>query len=99
VFGPCVHWGRDKALLDKRIAERRGKPLDPWRQHDLRHTFVTTMNELGFAEPHVVESIRYNHAVLGAAHRSPRQVGALPDRPNVYRAAADAASAHQFRKT
>ena len=75
VFDPSLHWGRDKAALDKRIAERRGSPLEPWRLHDLRHTFVTTMSELGFAEPHVVEAIvnhmsgvksgiagRYNHA-------------------------------------
>ena len=43
--------------------------------HDLRRSFVTNVNELGFAEPHIVEAIvnhisgsksgvagRYNHA-------------------------------------
>jgi integrase len=76
VFGCSVGWARCKAALDKRIAERRGKPLEPWRLHDLRHTFVTTVNELGFAEPHVTEAIvnhisgrkagiagRYDHAL------------------------------------
>ena len=53
-------WVRCKAALDKRIAERRGKPLEPWRLHDLRHTFVTTVNELGFAAPHVTEAM-VNH--------------------------------------
>jgi len=75
VFGPSVHWGRDKAALDKRIAERRGAPLPHWTLHDIRRTFVTNLNELGFAEPHIVEAIvnhirgsksgvagRYNHA-------------------------------------
>jgi integrase len=75
VFGSVVHWGRDKAALDKRIVERRGSPLEHWTLHDLRRTFVTNMNELGFAEPHIIESIvnhisgtksgvagRYNHA-------------------------------------
>ena len=76
VFGNFSGWSLGKAALDKRIAERRGSPLAPWRlQHDLRHTFVTTMNDLGFAEPHIVEAIvnhisgakggiagRYNHA-------------------------------------
>jgi len=61
--------------LDKRIAERRGAPLPHWTLHDIRRTFVTNLNELGFAEPHIVEAIvnhisgsksgvagRYNHA-------------------------------------
>jgi len=74
VFAP-VHWGRKKDLLDKRILDRRGAPLSHWTLHDIRRTFVTNVNELGFAEPHIVEAIvnhisgskagvagRYNHA-------------------------------------
>ena len=60
VFGRFVGRARCKAALDKRIAERRGKPLEPWRLHDLRHTFVTTVNELGFAEPYITEAV-VNH--------------------------------------
>jgi hypothetical protein len=71
-----VSWSIGKAALDKRIAERRGSPLvEHWTLHDIRRTFVTNMNELGFAEPHIVEAIvnhisghksgvagKYNHA-------------------------------------
>src|SRR5215467_14438474 len=60
MFGNFVSWSRGKADLDKRIAKRRGAPLEPWTLHDLRRSFVTTMNELGFAEPHIVEVI-VNH--------------------------------------
>jgi integrase len=75
VFSNFVSWSIGKAGLDKRIAERRGAPLLHWTLHDIRRTFVTNMNELGFAEPHVVEAIvnhisghksgvagKYNHA-------------------------------------
>jgi len=74
VFGECApyaDWSYDKANLDKRLA----KTLPHWTLHDIRRTFVTNMNELGFAEPHVVEAIvnhisghksgvagKYNHA-------------------------------------
>jgi integrase len=75
VFGNFVSWSIGKAGLDKRITARRGSPLEHWTLHDLRRTFVTNMNELGFAEPHIVEAVvnhisgaksgvagRYNHA-------------------------------------
>jgi integrase len=75
VFGPFTQWSRGKAQLDQRITARRGAPLPHWTLHDIRRTFVTNMNELGFAEPHVVEAIvnhisghksgvggKYNHA-------------------------------------
>jgi integrase len=74
VFAP-VHWGRDKGLLDKRILGRRGASLPHWTLHDIRRTVVTNMNELGFADPHIVEAVvnhisghksgvagKYNHA-------------------------------------
>jgi integrase len=76
VFCP-VHWDRGKTDLDKRITARRGAPLDPhWTLHDIRRSFVTHINELGFAEPHICEALVnhvggskagvagvYNHAV------------------------------------
>ncbi|HEY7086138.1 MAG TPA: tyrosine-type recombinase/integrase [Hyphomicrobiaceae bacterium] len=75
VFGNFVSWSAGKALLDKRILGHRERPLPHWTLHDIRRTFVTNMNELGFAEPHIVEAIvnhisgsksgvagRYNHA-------------------------------------
>jgi hypothetical protein len=34
--------------------------MPPWRLHDLRRSFVTHVNESGFAQPHVVEAI-VNH--------------------------------------
>src|SRR5262249_30317663 len=74
VFGP-FHWDRGNNDLEKRITERRGAPLPHWTLHDIRRTFVTNVNELGFTEPHIVEAIvnhisghksgvagKYNHA-------------------------------------
>jgi integrase len=70
-----------KQRLDRRIAEATGKPLAPWRVHDIRHSFSTHLNEIGVA-PHIVEvqlghisgfragvAGRYNHA----AYRSERR--------------------------
>ena len=50
-------------------------PLPAWRNHDIRHTFVSHTNDAGLAEPHVIEAFvnhlsgfrkgiagRYNHA-------------------------------------
>ena len=63
VFGDA-HWSWDwssgKAALDKRIAERRGAPLEPWTLHDLRRSFTTHVRENGFALPYVAEAI-LNH--------------------------------------
>src|SRR5262249_17019592 len=69
-------YSRHKANLDKRIAERWGSPLPPWRLHDLRRSAVTQLSESRerlvkrghleeietycFAQPHVVEAI-VNH--------------------------------------
>ena len=54
---PLRAMGPGQAMLDKRILHRRGRALPHWTLHDIRRTFVTNMNELGFAEPHVVEAI------------------------------------------
>jgi integrase len=58
-------WSRAKAELDERIAAARRqahvrKPMLPWRLHDLRRSYVTHINERGFAQPHVVEAL-VNH--------------------------------------
>ena len=63
-----------KKLLDAYIAKAEGAPLEPWRNHDLRHSISTHMNEMG-TDSRVVETIvnhwsghrrgiagRYNHA-------------------------------------
>ena len=60
VFGPFIRWSWGKDKLDKRLAERRGAPLPHWTIHDLRRTFITNVNELAFAQPHVTEAI-VNH--------------------------------------
>jgi integrase len=58
-------WSKAKGELDGRIADARKaagieKPMAPWRLHDLRRSFVTHINDRGFAPPHVVEAI-VNH--------------------------------------
>ena len=58
-------WARAKGGLNSRIAAARSaagidKPMATWRLHDLRRSFVTHINERGFAQPHVVEAI-VNH--------------------------------------
>jgi integrase len=75
-------WSRCKARLDGRLAKARleafveehgRKPADdeakatPWTLHDLRRTFVTRLNDLGLAEPHVIEALVNHHS--GAAKR------------------------------
>jgi integrase len=61
--GPFSGWSRCKERLDGRIAEARQEaglePMPPWVLHDLRRTFVTTMNDLG-VEPHIIEAL-VNH--------------------------------------
>jgi integrase len=61
--GPFNGWVAKK-FLDKRIAAARKqaglKPMEPWVLHDLRRALSTRLNELGMADPHVVEAI-LNH--------------------------------------
>jgi len=58
-------WSKAKLELDARIAAARRsagvkKPMPTWRLRDIRRSFVTHINERGFAPPHVVEAI-VNH--------------------------------------
>jgi integrase len=58
-------WSKAKRELDTRIAAGRAKAgikkaMPGWRIHDLRRSFITHINERGFAQPHVVEAI-VNH--------------------------------------
>jgi integrase len=58
-------WSKAKRELDLRLARRRRdrgvkRPMPGWVIHDLRRSFVTHMNERGFALPHVIEAI-VNH--------------------------------------
>ena len=58
-------WSKAKVELDERVAAaRKGggvkKRMAPWVLHDLRRTFVTHMNELGIAPPHIIEAV-VNH--------------------------------------
>lgn len=48
-------WSQSKARLDERIAAK-GAKVPPWTLHDLRRSFVTHVNELGLAQPHVIEA-------------------------------------------
>jgi integrase len=59
-------WSKSKARLDQRLAST-GAEMKPWVLHDLRRSFVTLMNELGIAAPHVVE-VCVNH--LGGVGKS-----------------------------
>jgi integrase len=52
-------WSYSKIALDARITTAEGRPLAPWRLHDLRRSAVTHMAEIGIA-PHVCEAI-VNH--------------------------------------
>ena len=42
-----------KEALDARITAQHGSALQHWTLHDLRRSFTTHVNELGFAQPHV----------------------------------------------
>jgi integrase len=67
---PVSGFSKMKKALDTKMAEIAGKPIKPWRVHDLRRTFSTTLNEspddggLGIA-PHIVEAC-LNHVSGGA---------------------------------
>ena len=64
VFGQGVGgfsgWSKAKAKLDKRLSTQ----MAPWTVHDIRRSVVTHLNECGFAQPHVIESI-VNHVSGG----------------------------------
>jgi integrase len=57
---PISGFSRAKINLDAAITEMNGgKPIPPWRLHDLRRTFATNMAKLGASLP-VVEKL-LNH--------------------------------------
>jgi integrase len=55
VFVDRNSWGRRKRELNARLVD-----MPAWHIHDLRHTFVTGLNDLG-VQPHIVEAA-VNHA-------------------------------------
>jgi integrase len=60
-------WSKAKAQLDSRLrAANGGKPLKPWRLHDLRRTAATGMAERLNILPHVIEAA-LNHV---SGHKS-----------------------------
>nr|WP_244563308.1 site-specific integrase [Bradyrhizobium lablabi] len=67
---PISGFSKAKKALDAAMAKIAGKPIKPWRGHDLRRTFSTMLNEspddggLGIA-PHIVEAC-LNHISGGA---------------------------------
>ena len=56
-------FSKAKERLDRLMTAELGKPLQPWRTHDLRRTAASGMAGLGF-QPHVIERV-LNH-VSGA---------------------------------
>jgi integrase len=62
---PISGFSKSKMALDAEMAKIAGKPIKPWKIHDLRRTFSTLLNEspddggLGVA-PHIVEAL-LNH--------------------------------------
>jgi len=57
--GPFSGWSNCKEALDRRIANMTGKPLAPWRVHDLRRSFATHAAGIGI-QPHIIEAV-LNH--------------------------------------
>jgi integrase len=49
-------WGKAKRMLDAAAGELNGKPLAPWRLHDIRRTAATGLQRLG-AGLQVIESV------------------------------------------
>jgi hypothetical protein len=50
--GGFTAWSKGKAALDRLLPE----DMPGWVLHDLRRSFVTHVNELGLAQPHVIEA-------------------------------------------
>lgn len=67
---PISGFSKAKSALDAAMSKIAGEKIKPWRVHDLRRTFSTTLNEspddggLGIA-PHIVEAC-LNHISGGA---------------------------------
>jgi integrase len=54
--GPFSGWSNSKNALVERITKATGRELPHWTPHDLRRSFSTHANELGLAQPHVIEA-------------------------------------------
>jgi integrase len=72
-------WSYSTLRLNTRIVEVEGKPLAPWRLHDLRRTMRSGLGRLGVA-PHVAE-LAINHVKGGVEaiydrHKYQREIGA-----------------------
>jgi integrase len=61
--GAFSGWSAAKLRLDARIAMAAGKPIAPWRLHDLRRTMRSGLGRLG-VPPHVAE-LAINHVKGG----------------------------------
>lgn len=74
---PFSGWSQTKRRLNQRL----GADFAPWTLHDLRRSFVTHLNELGIAEPHIVEAI-VNHVsgVKGGVAGIYNRAAYLPER-------------------
>ena len=55
--GPFSGWSNSKNALVERMTKATGKPLPHWQPHDLRRSYSTFSNELGLAQPHVIEAV------------------------------------------
>ena len=61
--GAFASWSSAKLRLDARIVMLTGKPLPPWRLHDLRRTMRTGLGKIG-VPPHIAE-LCINHVKGG----------------------------------
>ena len=61
--GAFSAWSYSTLALNARIVATHGKPLTPWRLHDLRRTMRTGLGRLG-VPPHIAELV-INHAKGG----------------------------------
>ena len=59
------NWSKSKLAIDARIAAATGRPLPPWRIHDLRRSYITHSAEIG-VPPHIIEAA-VNHV---SGHRA-----------------------------
>jgi integrase len=55
--GAFSGWSNCKDRLSVRIEKATGKSLPHWTPHDLRRSFSTHANELGIAQPHIIEAV------------------------------------------
>jgi integrase len=55
--GAFSGWSNCKHRLNERIKKATGKALPHWTPHDLRRSFSTHANELGLAQPHIIETV------------------------------------------